>query len=122
MKETPKYGRERSSKNSKDIADCSQCESFVSRRFWFWHIKTFQPNSCKKIVPLPVDLLKLAQGITITEEFRNNILVKLRLDAVGKMCRTDRTILNIGSVFYHKDKVQIISKYTFIDLLFVFFF
>ena len=35
VKETPKYERERSSKNSKDIADCSQCESFVSRRFWF---------------------------------------------------------------------------------------
>ena len=106
-KKNPNYERERSAKVSKDISYCNYCFSFVSRKFWYTHLKNCQKHSCKKIVPIPVGLLKLPDEINISDDFRNNILSKFRSDKIGEICCSDPTILRVGSIFYNKEKRKV---------------
>ena len=76
----------------------------MSRRFWYSHVKKCQKHSCKKVLPVPVGLLRIPDEIKISDEFRKNILSKFRSDATGEMCRKDATIIRIGAVFYNREK------------------
>ena len=58
-------------------------------------------------MPNPVVLLELSDKYTelkLTEEFKQRILARLRDDEIGKLCRSDPTILKLGSVLYRKIK------------------
>ena len=54
----------------------------------------------KKRIHIPVALLETPNDINLDDDFKTNILAKLRDDEVGRLCQTDHTILQIGSVFY----------------------
>jgi len=57
----------------------------------------------------------------VSAEFNNNILMKLRGDPVGELCRTDPTIIKIGSWLYDKvrsnrDKADEVRKNVRMDM------
>ncbi|XP_057296083.1 uncharacterized protein LOC130629325 isoform X2 [Hydractinia symbiolongicarpus] len=104
LNEKPEFERERRGRDQNDLVYCNNCKKFISRRFWYQHMKNCQANSCKKTVPVPINLLSLPENLRITDDFRDNILSKFQRDNIGDICRTDNTIIKVGTVFYHKDK------------------
>ena len=68
------------------------------------HKKYCQLNSCKNDLALPVEYLEIPANIKINDDFKHHILGKLRDNAVGKICRKDKTILKIGMIFYGQVK------------------
>ena len=51
-----------------------------------------------------MSLLNYSNKVDISDDFKTNILAKFREYTVGDLCRTDETIVRIGSVFYRKIK------------------
>ena len=56
------------------------------------------------MLSVPLSTLSIPQLSFINKNFEKNILLKLRSDAIGNICRTDETILRLGSKFFWKVK------------------
>jgi len=92
-KKCPEFERERWTKNPGAISYCSHCKRFIGKRFWASHLKTYRPNSAKKILPIPIELLDPANGDELfTEDFKQKVLSKFRADEIGTLCLQDPSI------------------------------
>ena len=96
--ESPSYHSERSGKNNAELTKCNNCSITIAKRTFSRHQK-FLLNS-----EVPVLTLGIPQLNFINKNFEKNILSKLRSDAIGNICRTDETILRLGSKFFWKIK------------------
>ena len=103
-KEKPDYHREKKAQKWKKVKLCGSCKGFIGTRGFSRHLNCCQPNSCKPSISIPASFLEVPSNLEIDEDFKNNILGKLRENEVGNLCRTDQTILKVGMMFYGKVK------------------
>ena len=95
------YQREKEGTVYKKLICCGTCKAFIGSRAFYRPINC-QKKHCKKRINIPVALLETPNDINLDDDFKTNILAKLRDYEVGRLCQTDRTILQIGSVFYRQ--------------------
>lgn len=96
-----------------DYGPCPECLGFMIKRH-LWHhlkyscicLKDKSILSSKKSSRLPAaesaSLLNGIYGHNLTEDFRSNILHKLRNDDISEICRKDDLILRFGAFLYEK--------------------
>ncbi|KAK4885661.1 hypothetical protein RN001_001932 [Aquatica leii] len=96
-----------------DYGPCPECLGFMIKRH-IWHhlkyscicIKDKNILSSEKSSRLPAaestSLLNGIYGHNLTEDFRSNILSKLRNDEITEICRKDDLILRFGAFLYEK--------------------
>ncbi|KAJ8943299.1 hypothetical protein NQ314_009788 [Rhamnusium bicolor] len=96
-----------------DYGPCPECLGFMIKRHLWHHLKYScicmkDKNilSSEKSSRLPVaestSLLNGIYGHNLTEDFRSNILNKLRNDDISEICRKDDLILRFGAFLYEK--------------------
>ena len=102
--ESPSYHSERSGKNNAELTKCNNCSITIAKRTFSRHKKFCTLNSVVPVLSVPLTTLGIPQLNFINKNFEKNILSKLRSDAIGNICRTDETILRLGSKFFWKIK------------------
>ena len=83
---------------------CGLCFGFFEGRYISRHQNICKINSSKIITSLPITLIQPISNVAITDDFKMKILAKFRVDAVGKICQTDPTIVTVGLRLYDKMK------------------
>ncbi|XP_057306810.1 uncharacterized protein LOC130645001 [Hydractinia symbiolongicarpus] len=102
--ENPIYQRERKGLKWKSTKSCGSCNAFIATRGFSKHLKRCQKNHCRSIISVPTSLLSVPESEDLDEDFKTNILAKLRDNKVGRLCCKDKLILKVGSVFYWRTK------------------
>nr|CAI5856621.1 unnamed protein product [Callosobruchus analis] len=107
------YGTRKKFLRYSDYGPCPECLGFMIKRHLWHHLK----YSCacmrdknvltsEKSLRLPAaestTLLNEIYGHSLTEDFRSNILNKLRNDEISEICRKDYLILRFGAFVYEK--------------------
>ena len=114
----PAYQRER--KGSSDMCCCSNCKGFYSKKQFHKHKEICRPNtSDDTLSSVPVDAFKSMK--TIEDEFTTEILAKFHNEEIGKVCRSDPTIVLIGRRRFQRnrgkvDKLMEIKKSTMTEM------
>lgn len=96
-----------------DYGPCPECLGFMIKRNLWHHLKyscicmrNKNILSCEKLSRLPAAestaLLNGIYGHNMTEDFRSNILNKMRDDEISKICHRDDLILRFGAFIYEK--------------------
>ncbi|XP_065641740.1 uncharacterized protein LOC124810140 [Hydra vulgaris] len=103
QEKTPNSLRERVSRTNIEPVMCTGCLEFYARTFFKRHTIKCNENSCTSLIPLPIssmdNLIK-----DLSEDFKKNIIEKLRDDEIGKSVKNDPIILMIGSRLFNKIK------------------
>ena len=100
--DTPKYQSEKKAKNSKPLTRCNHCNVTVTKSNFSRHQKKCRKKTENPVVSVPLILYEVPSLDSFSKGYRENILSKLRDDKIGKICRTDQTILYLGSKMYWK--------------------
>ena len=108
--DNPCYQRERWSHKTDNAISCSGCSTFISQKAFSRHRK----GCCKITERRPQEIISMRMALieygskyaelNLSNEFKNKILERFCNDEVGRLCKSDQTILNLGSVFYGKIK------------------
>nr|XP_047135056.1 uncharacterized protein LOC124812431 isoform X17 [Hydra vulgaris] len=98
----PMYISERALKKQKDLTKCSFCKIVVVKRTFSRHKKVCQLRTNDHVVQVPLTVSELPEASQYNNLFITHIIGKFRNDKIGKVCRTDPTILKIGSKFFWK--------------------
>nr|XP_047145024.1 uncharacterized protein LOC105844230 isoform X4 [Hydra vulgaris]XP_047145025.1 uncharacterized protein LOC105844230 isoform X5 [Hydra vulgaris] len=98
----PMYISERALKKQKDLTKCSFCKIVVVKRTFSRHKKVCQLRTNDHVVQVPLTVSELPEASQYNNLFITHIIGKFRNDKIGKVCRTDQTILKIGSKFFWK--------------------
>ena len=98
QKKDPEFQREKRGieKAGDKLIHCGYCNSCVSSRQYWRHKLNCQKNSCQKT--LSVAPINFAIPSDVDTKFREDILDKFREDEIGRICKTDKTLLEIGQV------------------------
>ena len=117
-KDVPNYQREHQAKKWVKLMWCSSCRKFIGARGMSRHRKMCSINHCKPTPAIPVELMDCSE---VTDDFKVNILSKLRSDEIGKCCFNDKTIRTIGETLYRsirrkKDKAIQVRKTVRLDM------
>ena len=102
--ENPEYRSERRSKNAKPLIRCRFCNITVNIKNLAAHRKRSQLKTIAPVISIPTAVLEVPNSNQYDEGFLINILSKFGNEDVGKLCRTDQTLLEIGFKFYWKLK------------------
>jgi hypothetical protein len=95
--------RERDRGKDTKMVMCQLCSGFFSAAFFSRHRKHCVGESSVAPNPVPVSLLTpICENLN--KEFKDEILQNFRDDAVGQLCRSDSTIILVGSRLYEKMK------------------
>ena len=107
MKETssenPQYQRERKADNNKSLSKCSECDKCLFCSNFFRHKRVCKKRGVSRSsrkACIQVGLLK--DHTNISPDFRENILNKFRDDEIGRLCCSDKTIVQLEQIFYSK--------------------
>ena len=104
VKPETNYQSERKPRKYKGIALCSNCSSFISKRFFASHKKYCIKKLDAVAVPIPLYEHSLIANKKVSKEFATKVLSKLRSDELGKIVRNDDFILFLGQKYYNKNK------------------
>nr|XP_047141256.1 uncharacterized protein LOC124816205 [Hydra vulgaris] len=101
LKENPNYLSERKTKHTINLTKCNNCKIVVARRTFYRHKKQCQLSSYEDIQHEPLAHLETLENFQIAQTsiellFKTKILNSFRNDKIGKLCRTDATIIEIG--------------------------
>lgn len=89
--------RQRKSSDNKLPLMCSSCKAFLSRRKFYAHKCPENSPSAKRTgVQLP------GPECPITSQFSQKVLIHLRNDEIGELCKTDSLIVALGLEFFKK--------------------
>lgn len=93
----PTLIREKKGKSCKDIVMCVGCQGFFSRRFYYRHQKHCITDTDENAAHgVPVSLIAEAE---VHPRFAD-VLARLSDDDVGKLCKSDPMILEVGRKHY----------------------
>ncbi|XP_057316739.1 uncharacterized protein LOC130657748 [Hydractinia symbiolongicarpus] len=111
----PKYQSERDNKKGKPLSRCSYCDVVVIKENYSRHRKKCAETTNDHVTSVPLSLLEVKEHDGYNPVFLDRIVAKFRNDSIGKICRTDKTILLIGSCFFwqlkgKRDKVFEVSR------------
>lgn len=96
-----------------DYGPCPECLGFMRKRHLWHHLKyscaCIKDKNISNFIKTPrqpaaesTSLLNGIYGHNLTEDFRCNILSKLRNDQISETCRRDNLILRYGAFLYEK--------------------
>ena len=85
-----------------DIVMCTSCKGFYARTFYYRHSRHCL-DSCPPVLVLPCQL-KEKCDFGVSQEFKECILNIMCNDEVGMLCKSDETIITVGSYLFEKIK------------------
>ena len=88
--------------SNNDIVMCTSCKGFYARTFYSRHSRHCL-DSCPPVPVLPRQL-KEKCDFGVSQEFKECILNVMRNDEVGMLCKSDETIITVGSYLFEKIK------------------
>jgi hypothetical protein len=91
-------------RKSTDLAICSKCQGYFSKRYFSKHKKLCDGDSQNQPTSIPA-IVHLADT-NVTDGFKEEILSKFVKDEVGTLCIQDKTLLNFGQRMYFKLKAK----------------
>lgn len=82
---------------------CGKCHGFYATTFFWRHSKMCQGDSCLRLQGVPVNLME-GKAYETQPQFVKEILSRFYKDEVGKLCKTDAVIVNVGQKLWAKEK------------------
>ena len=104
LKEEPVYQGEKKRRKFQDLVICSNCSSFISRRFFSLHKRRCTRKFDSPSVSLPMYEQNLTTQQPLSDEFVTSVLAKVRTDELGTLVRKDVYILFLGFKHFNKNK------------------
>jgi hypothetical protein len=88
--------------SNNDLVQCSICNGCYSRKYFFLHRKSCQKQSADN-PPIVACSIPLTSGSASgTTEFHQDVLPRFCDDEIGRLCKSDATVIAIGEQWYSK--------------------
>ena len=96
--------REREQGKPKDLVVCGTCQGYYDRTYTWHHKRHCHPSEDTDVSLPSMSVSLMRTSAAVGDQFKVDILDHFVNDDVGRLCKTDPTILLVGQYLYYMVK------------------